>query len=184
MVGGGAWRDLSGAGKLRSVLRVNPRSVWQGLFGAILVALIATGLSIVIAIDLSAEREQEASLATSGVTATVTVVEVTERSRTHDPLEVRVQLPDGRQTLVDLAERPRSNADMEPGARLDVRMLPDDISVNHPADRLNSATSWIANIGPPIGIGIGAVIIAIVLYREARRNSSRPPGAAPRQPSP
>jgi hypothetical protein len=155
------------------VLRVNPGSLWQGLLGCIIVALIATALSIMLAIDLSAEREREAPLKTEGVTVSATVVEVTERGRGGDPLVVRVRLPDGRQTLVDLADREASNAGMEGGATLEVRVLPRDISINYPADRPDSTTGWVFNLAPPILIGLGALIVGSVLYREIRRR--RPP---------
>lgn len=149
-------------------MRIDLWSPRRVMFVYLLVAVLALAGAGLMARDVSAQKPQEARLRQDGQVVTAAVVEVTDRGQYGVVQEVRVRLPDGRLTEIDLTDRP-SNDGVRVGSTLRVLIDPRDPTTNRPVDAAPLGERWWPSVTPLVAIAAGALILCLVTYRASRK---------------
>lgn len=151
-------------------IHIDVLSPRQLIFGLSLVALFALVIAGFVTRDVLSGKRDEAALQKDAAVVTAAVSEVTSRSRTGDPLEIEVRLPDGRMTHVDVSARP-SNSSLQIGSRIEILVQRSDISNNRPTDIPPAEFQVIPNVAPLVGIAMACLVVCGVVRfsRSVRR---------------
>jgi hypothetical protein len=127
--------------------------------------------------NVTEQRPQEARLQEDGQIVTAAVVEVTNRGQYGVPREVRIRLPDGGLTEVDLTDR-SSNAGVRTGSTLRILIDPQDPTTTRPVDAAPLGERWWPSAAPLLAVAAGALVLSLVMYRA--NESDRPATRASR----
>jgi ribosomal protein S28E/S33 len=127
-------------------------------------ALVGAGF---VVRDVRADRPLETRLREDGQVVAATVVEITNSGQYGIAREVRVRLPDGRLTDVDLTDR-QSNGAVREGATLHLLVDPADPAINRPSDAAPLGERWWPSASPLIFTAAAALLLTLIVSRKAR----------------